>query len=325
MKVGVIGPTSPDQFADNILDSLNRMGLTAVALGDALPFRNRKLIGRLADSAGKLTAIQYQSQRALVRKAETYVLDLIICVQSVLLPEIVHQLSTRRTKVVLWFPDSVANLGRGLMFIAPYSAIFLKEPLLVRRARATLDLPAHYLPEACNPSWHRPEGQACSNPSIVVVGNMYPSRVRLLEMLAQRGLPLQLFGSGFPRWLATDLRRFHTGRHVTRNEKARVFREAGLVLNNVHPAEFEGVNCRLFEATGCGGAVLTEHRAELSRMFDTDREVLSFSAFDDLVEKAEFLLRDPQRAMMLGDAASRRAHEEHTYERRLQQMLEIVA
>jgi spore maturation protein CgeB len=51
------------------------------------------------------------------------------------------------------------------------------------------------------------------------------------------------------------------------------------VLDNLHPAEMHGLNCRLFEATAAGRAVLCESRPARAELFDTDREVLAFASF----------------------------------------------
>ncbi len=84
------------------------------------------------------------------------------------------------------------------------------------------------------------------------------------------------------------------------------------------------MNCRLFEAAGCGAAVLTEMRPELPLFFHVGREVLAFTTSDELVDQARMLLEDTARAQSLGDAAALRARDEHTYDVRLQQLLEIV-
>jgi len=62
------------------------------------------------------------------------------------------------------------------MLLAPYDAIFFKEPHVVNNLRATLDLPVYYLPECCNPRWHRPTVRAGTEPYLVIAGNMYASR-----------------------------------------------------------------------------------------------------------------------------------------------------
>ena len=125
--------------------------------------------------------------------------------------------------------------------------------------------------------------------------------------------------------METPSRAAHTGRIVTREEKARVFRSAVGVLNTMHPAEVSGVNARLFEAAGCGAAVLTEFRPTVPELFAVGEEVLVFHDFDDLVEQATRLLSERGLTARLGDAATQRAHRDHTYDLRVTAILEKLA
>jgi spore maturation protein CgeB len=212
------------------------------------------------------------------------------------------------------------------MLLAPYDALFFKEPHVVDRLRGNLNLPVHYLPEACNPQWHRPIGDAGVEPYLVVAGNFYPSRVLLLDRLVAEGIPLRLYGTGYPRWIrGAPSAQAHTGQFVFREDKARVYRQAAGVLNNLHPGEISGVNCRLFEAAGCGAAILTEYRPTLPDLFDIGTEVLAFDDFDQLVHQATRLLNEPGLTGKLGDAAACRAHRDHSYEQRLTTILATLS
>ncbi|MGH3345153.1 MAG: CgeB family protein [Carbonactinosporaceae bacterium] len=237
--------------------------------------------------------------------------------------EVVATLRRNGVPVALWFPDAVSNLDRQRMLAAPYTALFFKDPLLVQRLRDTLDIPVWYLPQACNPRWHRPLGEVATERAIVLAGNMYPSRVMLVRRLHEAGIPLVIYGGPVPRWVRDLLPSgLHTGRYVTREEKSRVFRGAAGVLNNLHPAEMHGVNLRVFEATGAGAALLCEERPTLGDLFDLDREVVPFRTFAELVTRARELLSSDGLTGEIGDAASKRAHAEHTYEVRLRTILE---
>jgi spore maturation protein CgeB len=110
-------------------------------------------------------------------------------------------------------------------------------------------------------------------------------------------------------------------RSVFRQEKARTFRQATAVLNNLHPSEMASVNCRLFEATGSGAAVLTEYRDALPDLFDMGSEVLAFSRFDELMKHWNALVDDPELGTRIGDAAAKRALADHTYQHRLKVIL----
>jgi spore maturation protein CgeB len=326
MRVGIVGPVGPDLFADNIEDALQRTGHDVTVLGPARDSSGRKLAVNLRLLVKQaVPRLDERAQRRIVRSALNADCEVVINLDAQLMPSSVAELKRAGVRVAFWFPDAVSNLGRALMLLAPYDALFFKEPHLVERLRATLDMPVYYLPQGCNPRWHRPLVSAGTEPYLVIAGNMYPSRVRLLERLLAKGIPLKLYGSAFPRWLGeTQLRRVHTGRCVFREDKARAFRSAAGVLNTMHPAEVTGVNSRLFEAAGCGAAVLTEFRPSVPELFTVDKEVLVFRSFDDLVGQASRLLNEDGLTARLGDAATLRAHRDHSYDLRVATILEKV-
>lgn len=326
MRIGIVGPTWPDCFADNIIDTLRAMGHQPVSAGSTFSSGGACTSAAVAMIRNALPALDERAQRSIVRAAHDAACELVIVLEQRIMPEIVRQLRRNGIKVALWFPDALSNMGRQLMLLSPYDAIFLKDPYLVKRLGAVLDLPLFYLPEACNPRRHRPLGTAGTEPYLVLAGSMYPSRMRLLERLLEHGIPLRLYGGRFPRWAGnTPLREVHAGRCVFGEDKARVYRSAAGVLNNLHPAEIEGVNARLFEAAGCGAAVLTEFRPVLPDLFAIGEEVLAYRDFDELLAEATRLLRDPALGAKLGDAAAARANESHSYEKRLTVILEKLS
>jgi spore maturation protein CgeB len=327
MHVGVIGPWSPDYFADNIGDALQRTGHRVTQLGSPRARHRLKLAGSLAQIARQgLPRLDERAQRHIVKAAVAAGCEVVLNLDASLTPDAVTRMKRADMRVAFWFPDHVANLGRQFMLLSPYDALFFKEPYLVERLRANLDMPIYYLPQACNPRWHRPLTPAGTEPYLVIAGNMYPSRVRLLDRLIAKGIPLKLYGGGFPRWIGdAPARQAHTGRTVFREDKARTFRSAAGVLNTMYPAEIAGVNARLFEAAGCGAAVLTEFRRTVPELFNVGEEVLVYHDFDDIVDQASRLLNEAGLTERIGDAAARRAHREHTYDLRVTAILEKLS
>ena len=325
MRVGVLGPQYPDSFADNVAHCLPDLGVDVVRLGAARYSTRSLRVNHLNDLvSNSVTSYDARQQARAVDAAVDSGCDVVISVASGLLPTSVAKFRNAGIPIALWFPDAVANLGRQLMIAGDYSRVYFKDASLVERLVRQTGLPVAYLPEACNPTWHKPQADAPAIESLVLVGNMYPSRVRVLEHLVADDVPLELYGGGFPRWLrAPELRARHTGRHVTRLDKSRIFRGARAVLNNLHPAE-SGVNCRLFEAAGSGAAVLCESRDALADLFTPD-EVIAYESYDELVVKARQLLEDPDLGRRFGDAATVRAHAEHTYQHRLARILEDLS
>ena len=322
-RVGVVGPAAEDDFAANILAGLDELGIEAVSLGQPAPPIRRRRRRAITQSLMRHPRLGPLIERSIVRRARETEVDLVITVVS-LTPETVRALRSTGARVALWFPDAVANLGALWMFNAPYDGLFFKEPALVRRLNALLDLPVHYLPEACNPRIHRPVESAEAAGKVAVVGNLHPIRARLLERLASDGVPLAIYGAPEHAALHQSLRSFHAGRYVRGLEKSAVFGSAAAVLNNLHPAEIEGMNCRLFEAAGAGGAVVCEHRPELENLFKLGDEVVGFESYEELREALRFLLDDHAVGRRLGTAASHRALADHSYTKRLSILLGLM-
>jgi spore maturation protein CgeB len=326
VRVGIIGSDGPDSFAENIGDGLVSLGHSVVNLGSARSRVRSRYATRVLDLARhSWTGLDVRAQRRICARAREAQCEFVINVDSALMPVIVNELRQCGITVVFWFPDHVANLGRQLMLLSPYNAIFFKDPLLVQRMRAMLDLPVYYLPEACNPRWHRPLVPPGTEPHLLVPANAYPYRIRVLERLIAKGIPLKMYGAGFPRWVGdTPARTIFTGRCVFREEKARAYRSAAGVLSTMHPAEMHGVNGRLFQAAGCGAAVLTEFRPSLPELFEDNQEVLAFRDFDELVDLSARLLNEAGLTARIGDAAASRAHKDHAYANRIRFIFEQV-
>ena len=262
-------------------------------------------------------------QRHLSRLAIRAQPDLVITVDRRLRPDTVRALRATGARVVLWFPDAVANMWRHELFIAGYDRIYLKNSILVDQLARVYGLPVRYLPEAANEQWHRPVGPYGTASHIVVAGNLHPTRAVLLDRLLAAGIPLAIYGPALPSWINYPrVRAAHTGEFIVREEKARVFRAARGVLNNLHPAEFAGSNCRLFEATGSGAATLTEWRDGMSDLFKPGVEVIPFEDFATLLDECRRLLNDQSYGAAIGDAAAARSARDHTYSSRLTAIFE---
>lgn len=327
MRVMVVGPLGPDDFADNVRDTLTRMGHEVHAVGAARPSMALRKTGLLVSLVSDHTStVDQYRQRHLVRAVERVRPNILLTMDRRLHRSVVHAAKQVGARTALWFPDSVSTMGRHDMFINGYDRIYLKNPVLVEALQSIYGLPVRYMPEACNSSWHSSISDYGADATIVMAGNIHPTRAVLITRLLDAGLPVRLYGAPVPDWVKTpELVAAHSGQYLARSEKAEVFRRARVVLNNLHPAEYAGVNCRLFEACGSGGLAMTEFRSGLPDLFEPGREVDVFASFDELREKLEWYLADPEHGRAIADAAADRGHAEHTYEHRLSAILEDLA
>jgi spore maturation protein CgeB len=189
-------------------------------------------------------------------------------------------------------------------------------------------LSVHYLPEACNPIWHRTETPttreehdeyACE---VVVVGNIYPYREHILDRLPP-AINLRIYGN-LSRYVRSErVRKAYTGRYVTKREKALAFGGAQIVLNTLHYGEIKSLNARLFEATACGGFVLTHASPVLDQCFVPGEEVIAFETPSELVEAISVYLADDETRRRVAAQGQQRSHQDHTYGQRLREILGV--
>ena len=136
---------------------------------------------------------------------------------------------------------------------------------------------------------------------------------------------ITIWGYDAPNWLnSNDVRKFYQGRPVFNEEKAKVFLGSKIVLNNLLISEIEGVNVRTFEAAGIGAFQLVDHRSCLEDLFEVGEEIITFNGMNDLKEKIEFYISRPDLRYQIAEKAKIRALQDHTYEVRLKQMLDII-
>jgi spore maturation protein CgeB len=330
MRVFVVGPQFADSFAQNVVVTLQAMGHTvACSAGTrARHHGNRYLNGFWRGLYGVLPALELSDLQTLVREARKFQPELVLVSHSAVPPRVVAELKQSCSgKVACWYTDPVVSLYRQYLLGAPYDAIFLKEPFLVRVFREKLGVEAHYLPECCNPMWHRriylseeeKERYGCD---LAAIGSLHYYRARMLEPFGT--YDLKIWGSYAPHWVETTVRGRYMNQYVACKEKAKALTAAKIVVNTMLYAEIEGVNCTLFEAAGCGAFQITESKPALGELFEPEREVVTFRTQRELREKVDHYLVRPEERREVSDQAYARARREHTYEARLRKMLGIL-
>lgn len=339
LNVAVLGPVYADSFAENIAESFVAEGIGCTLVDTrGLLTRSPRIRGwkrtmlytveqaALKCELGRRT-LQDRAIEARLAMSEP---DLVLSVDAYLLPAQIERWRalTSRATWALWYPDPVVNLGPHVAVQAPYDALFFKDGHIVDLWSRRTALSVHYLPEACNPIWHRTETPttpeehdqyACD---IVVVGNIYPYREHILDRLPP-SINLRIYGN-LSRYVRSErVRRAYTGRYVTKREKALAFGRAKIVLNTLHYGEIRSLNARLFEATACGGFVLTHASPALDQCFVPGEEVIAFETPAELVDAISAYLADDETRRRVAARGQQRSHQDHTYAHRLREILGI--
>jgi len=224
-----------------------------------------------------------------------------------------------RAKVIGVFSDHISNFGRGHFFLADYDALFFKDRYIVDKLRSKLGWKhVFYLPQACDPSVHRPaslddEQRRIFGADLTIAGNMHSFRAVQLEPLMR--YDLKIWGARPPRWLEHPITRCHQAREVFGEDKNRAMCAAKIVVNANHYSEIAGTNKRTFEVAAMGAFQITDTPA-LSDVFAAGEEIATFEGAGDLLEKVDHYLARPEERAKMAERARARALREHTYAHR---------
>lgn len=332
MKILVYGQVYPDSFARNIIVTLEDMGHTVFRsrAGDMDVGTRRFWLLKywLYNYAGKLMpSLERKAEDTLIQEVADLQPELVIIPGEQPHPAIIRAIKrAAKCKVVQWMSDQLTSFGRQYILAADYDALFFKDEYVVQFAREKLEKPAYFLPQACNPKWHR-RPAALSEADrkkygcdLTVAGNLYWYRALMLEPFV--GYNMKVWGANAPRWLESPVTRFYQHHYVAEEEKAKAMTAAKIVMNTMHYAEILGCNLRLFETAGCGAFQIVDWRPNLYKFLEPEREVVTFHSRRELKEKVDYYLAHDEERQAIADRAYARAHAEHTYRHRLTQLLE---
>ncbi|EMG38437.1 hypothetical protein PCS_00735 [Desulfocurvibacter africanus PCS] len=86
----------------------------------------------------------------------------------------------------------------------------------------------------------------------------------------------------------------------------------------------EAGNMRLFETTGVGAFLMTQHHANISRFFEPDREIVTFGSEEEFLEKATYYIEHDAEREAIAERGMRRCQTEHSLENRAAELDAIL-
>lgn len=342
MKILLVGRFYPEGVALLIGDELERLGHQVVpfdpgpklaAFGSRAAFYANRIrsiahsaVGTVARSLG--SSGQIGALRRTIEGAPGIELTL-VCHDFLTPAEATEVKRLTKAPLVLWYPDHIAAFQRHMFLNGPFDALFVKDPYIVDILRRNLKAPVYYLPECFSPAaLPVPSDGAMTDAryraDIATAGNMYAYRVAFFRNLS--GYDVRLWGLPPPLWMSLGpVAPMVQSRFVAGAEKAKAFRGAKIVVNNLHPAEIWGTNVRTFEVCGAGAFQIVDWRLGLAQLFEPDRELVTFRDIDELKRKIDYYLQRPDERGVIAAAGRERALRDHTYEQRLKLLFDTVA
>ncbi len=253
--------------------------------------------------------------------------------QAPLAVQAVEALNRLGMPTAFWFIENYRHMDYYSHFAAAYTHFFHIQGQALEKELDRLGANHSFLPVAAHPPAHRPmelseSDQARFGAPVGFMGHGYPNRQVVFSRLLQKGLPLGLWGTAWPKRgpLAGLVR--EDGRRLDSDEVVKVYNACPVVLNlHSSPTADDGVakadfvNPRTFEVAACGGFQLVDRVQGLEKLFAPGQEIAAFGSEEELLEMAQHYLANPEERARLAQAGRRRVLNEHTYYHRMEQML----
>ncbi|MBI3016354.1 MAG: glycosyltransferase [Candidatus Tectomicrobia bacterium] len=199
--------------------------------------------------------------------------------------------------------------------------------------RRQVEVPCHYLPLAVDPGIHRRLAVSAADSQrydcdVSFVGSWNKERQEIIEHLASRtSASLKIWGPGWRKAFSGDgrLAGCVQGAGIYGEQVVKLFNVARISLN-IHTWHGipSGVNGLAFEVPACGGMAMLEHSEELSEIYRIGEEVESYRSLEELVDKINFLLANPEARRKIAERGYERVQRDHTFARRMERLTEAV-
>lgn len=251
--------------------------------------------------------------------------------------ETLNYLKSRYT-LIGWFGDDHWRYESFSRFYAPYFSYvvttdhFALEKYKLSHTNAVL---SEWAAEPRDGMGSPIERESDFRYDVTFIGGANPVRRWLIKQLSKAGVKVECFGSGWPN-----------GR-VDYHQMDQIFRYSRINLNlsNSVPDDIrfiigsisnfilwiraskrrEQVKARNFEIPLAGGFQLTNYVAGIERSWVIGQELAAYGSIDECVSQIKFYLANPSLRVKIAQSGYRRAKREHTYIRRLENILKVVS
>ncbi|MFQ5681802.1 MAG: glycosyltransferase [Candidatus Binatia bacterium] len=152
----------------------------------------------------------------------------------------------------------------------------------------------------------------------------HKGRRLLLEYLCEN-TELAIWGRGIDALRRSSSIRSHYKGMAWGVDMYQILRDSKITLNrHIDVAGSHANNIRLYESTGVGAMLVTDWKADLSDMFEVGKEVVAYRNPQECLKLVRYYLAHEEERKAIARAGQRRTLEEHTYRKRMQELVDIV-
>ena len=182
-------------------------------------------------------------------------------------------------------------------------------------------------------SWYRSEGTSAvfttlaSDPQIMhpaaqkdvgisFVGNKYGERARLMAAVENAGIPIEIYGRGWPRGPVDA----ETGARI--NSRSKIIVGCGTVS---HSRTVFTLKLRDFDALVAGGCYVTHRNPDLLRIFTEGEDLLCYESPQELVAQLRYCLDHPEEAARIARNGHAKAMEHYTWDKLFANLIATIS
>ncbi len=296
-------------------------------------FATKKITKNLKNSEVLSKMFMNFMNEVIIAKAVDLQPDLVLgLAQAPLSPEGIARLKTLGAPVAFWFVEDFRTLGYWERVAQYYDHFFT-----IQRGAFFEELEKrgiknyYYLPQACSPSVHRPlsldeEDRHKFSADLSFMGAAYYNRRQSFPRLLD--YDFKIWGTEWDLGSAIGKKVQNDNERVSTEDCVKVY-NCGKINLNLHSSTFhqdvnpngDFVNPRTFEIAACGGFQLVDERSELPHLFKPGEEIITFKDIEDLKNKIDYYLENKEEREAIAAKSRIKAVSEHSFERRLEEML----
>lgn len=162
---------------------------------------------------------------------------------------------------------------------------------------------------------------------VVFIGSFSPNHfagTKLLEELAAQ-IPVHVWGQGLEFLSPSSPLRKHFHGSAWGLEMYKILAQAKIVVNrHIGVAENNANNMRLYESTGMGAMLLTDHKQNMHELFNVGKEADTYRNSNELVKKAKYYLANEAIRSKMAKSGQKRTLSSHNYEVRMGELVNIL-
>ncbi len=273
---------------------------------------------------------------AILAQVESFEPDLVLTLaQAPVSRQLLRRLEKMQVPTAMWFVEDYTLFTYWKAFAPLYSvfAVIQKDPFLQKLAEIGQEN-ALYLPMAALPSFHAPQELSPAEKKrfgaqVAFLGAGYPNRRVAFRPLASRK-NFKIWGTEWENdgILAKCVQ--EKGARISPEDAVKIYNATEININ-LHSSiqhsdvisEGDFVNPRTFELAAIGAFQLVDERSLMSELFDKNM-LATFTSLEQMYELVDHYLAHPEERIHMAHKARAHVLEKHSYEVRMQQLLEYV-